>query len=67
MSDVDPVEIVDTAAQGPSEAADDTGRMKEQPLGDLLKWEDRRLSDSAVSKNHMGIRRVKLRGPGGNG
>lgn len=55
---------IQTAAEGPSFAADDEGSFRQQPLGDLIKTEQFLAANRATKAGKPGIRFVKLKPPG---
>lgn len=56
-------QLLETALS-PSEVTVDSQRVKGQPLADLLKVADRAKAATAASRNHFGIRMVRLEAPG---
>ncbi len=62
-----PVTIADAIEQtalNPKSAGTDKGRVESQDIGDLLDAVGRESAQTAASKNHFGLRMVKLIAPG---
>lgn len=63
----DPEDVLSDAAEGPAEVSGDAGTVKQQPLGDLIKYADRGAATDAASKAHRGLRFTRLVPPGATG
>ena len=57
-------EAIEQTALNPKAASTDKGKVEAQPIGDLLDAQGRESANAAASKNHFGLRMVKLEAPG---
>lgn len=57
-------DALEQTALNPKSASTDKGRVESHDLGDLLDVQRHESANSAASKNHFGLRFVKIEAPG---